>query len=154
VFDIVRSDPGYANDRPAATRVVNLLMNEISYLLSNAAVWIEGGLAEFLECFDYPFLNSADVDWYSQLLLMVFPEKEKAICQKFIDSIGGQDDTEVYFHWHAASAPMRVELEEWKRLKALALAGKPLDGDAAARFEYLEYEADVGDGRKATTAAR
>jgi cellobiose phosphorylase len=148
VFDIVRRDPGYANDRPAATRVVNLLMNEISYLLSNAAVWIEGGLAEFLECFDYPFLNSADVDWYSQLLLMVFPEKEKAICQKFIDSIGGQDDTEVYFHWHAASAQMRVELEEWKKLKALALSGKPLDGDAAARFEYLEYEADVGDGKK------
>jgi uncharacterized protein (DUF608 family) len=148
VFDIVRSDPGYANDRPAATRVVNLLMNEISYLLSNAAVWIEGGLAEFLECFDYPFLNSADVDWYSQLMLMVFPEKEKAICQKFIDSIGGHDDTEVYFHWHAASAQMRVEFEEWKKLKALALAGKPLEGDAAARFEYLEYEADVGDGKK------
>jgi len=148
VFDIVRGDPGYANDRPAATRVVNLLMNEISYLLSNAAIWIEGGLAEFLECFDYPFLNSADVDWYSQLMLMVFPEKEKAICQKFIDSIGGQDNAEVYFHWHAASAQMRVEFEEWKKLKALALAGKPLAGDAAARFEYLEYEADVGDGKK------
>jgi cellobiose phosphorylase len=148
VFDIVRSDFGYANDRPAATRVVNLLTNELSYLLSNAAVWIEGGLAEFLECFDYPFLNSADVDWYSQLLLMVFPEKEKAICQKFIDSIGDQDDTEVYFHWHAASAQMRVELEEWKKLKALVDAGKPLDGDKAARFEYLEYEADVGDGKK------
>jgi uncharacterized protein (DUF608 family) len=148
VFDIVRSDAGYANDRPAATRVVNLLMNEISYLLSNAAIWIEGGLAEFLECFDYPFLNSADVDWYSQLMLMVFPEKEKAICQKFIDSIGDKEDTEVYFHWHAASAQMRVELEEWKKLKALAIAGKPLAGDQAARFEYLEYEADVGDGKK------
>jgi uncharacterized protein (DUF608 family) len=88
------------------------------------------------------------VDWYSQLLLMVFPEKEKAICQKFIDSIGGQDNTEVYFHWHAASAQMRVEFEEWKKLKALVDSGKPLPGDAAARFEYLEYEADVGDGKK------
>jgi cellobiose phosphorylase len=152
VFDIVRSDSGYANDRPAATRVVNLLMNEISYLLSNAAIWIEGGLAEFLECFDYPFLNSADVDWYSQLMLMVFPEKEKAICQKFIDSINDQDDTEVYFHWHAASAQMRVELEEWKKLKALADAGKPLSGDQAARFDYLEFEADVGDGKKGYSA--
>ena len=148
MFDIVRGDPGYAQDRPAATRVANLLLNEISYLLSNAAIWVEKGLAEFLECFDYPFLNSADVDWYSQLLLMVFPEKEKAICQKFIDSIGDQDDTEVYFHWHAASAQMRVELEEWKKLKALADAGLPLSGDQAARFEYLEFEADVGDGKK------
>jgi len=148
VFDIVRGDPGYANDRPAAMRVVNLLTNEISYLLSNAAIWIEGGLAEFLECFDYPFLNSADVDWYSQLLLMVFPEKEKAICQKFIDSIGDHDDTEVYFHWHAANAKMRAELEEWKKLAALVGAGKTLQGDQAARFEYLEYEADVGDGKQ------
>jgi len=148
VFDIVRGDPGYANDRPAATRVVNLLTNELSYLLSNAAIWIEGGLAEFLECFDYPFLNSADVDWYSQLMLMVFPEKEKAICQKFIESISDHDDTEVYYHWHAASAQMRVELEEWKKLKALADAGKPFSGDQAARFEHLEYEADVGDGKK------
>ncbi len=148
VFDIVRSDPGYKSDRPAANRVVNLLLNELSYLLSNAAFWIEKGLAEFLECFDYPFLNSADVDWYSQLMLMVFPEKEKAICQKFIDSINDHDDTEVYYHWHAASAQMRVELEEWKKLKALARAGKTLAGDQAARFEYLEYEADVGDGKK------
>jgi len=175
VFDIVRSDPGYASDRPAATRVVNLLMNELSYLLSNAAFWVDqlgtpegvpkpsrdaslpaepagsargGGLAEFLECFDYPFLNSADVDWYSQLMLMVFPEKEKAICQKFIDSISDHDDTEVYYHWHAASAQMRVELEEWKTLKALVDAGKALSGDQATRFEYLEFEADVGDGKK------
>jgi cellobiose phosphorylase len=163
VFDIVRSDPGYANDRPAATRVVNLLTNELAYLLSNAAIWInrdaslpadpagaahEGGLAEFLECFDYPFLNSADVDWYSQLLLMVFPEKETAICQKFIDSIGDQDDAEVYFHWHAANAKMRAEFDEWKKLKALLDAGKTLAGDQVTRFEYLEFEADVGDDKK------
>jgi cellobiose phosphorylase len=148
VFDAVRSDPGYANDRPAATRVANLLLNELSYLLSNAAIWIDKGLAEFLECFDYPFLNSADVDWYSQLLLMVFPEKEKAICQKFIDSISDQDATEVYFHWHAANAKMRAELEEWKKLRALVLAGKTLEGEQAARFEYLEHEADIGDGKK------
>jgi cellobiose phosphorylase len=154
-FDIVRSDPGYASDRPAATRVVNLLVNELSYLLSNAAIWVDqhgnardGGVAEFLECFDYPFLNSADVDWYSQLLLMVFPDKEKAICQKFVDSINDHDDTLVYYHWHAANAQMRVELEEWKKLKALADAGQALSGTEAARFEYLEYEADVGDGKK------
>jgi cellobiose phosphorylase len=148
VFDIVRGDPGYANDRPAAMRVVNLLMNELSYLLSNAAIWIEQGVAEFLECFDYPFLNSADVDWYSQLMLMVFPEKEKAVCQKFIDSIGDQNDTEVYYHWHAANAKMRAEFEEWNKLKALVVAGRTLGGDKAARFEYLEHEADVGDGKK------
>lgn len=148
VFDIVRADSGYANDRPAANRVVNLLLNELSYLLSNAAFWVDKGLAEFLECFDYPFLNSADVDWYSQLMLMVFPEKEKAICQKFIDSISDHDDTEVYYHWHAASAQMRVELEEWKKLKAIVDGGKALSGDQAARFEYLEFEADVGDGKR------
>ncbi len=152
VFAIVRADAGYAKDRAAATRVVDLLLNELAYLQSNAAFWVESaggrGLAEFLECFDYPFLNSADVDWYSQLLLMVFPEKEKAICQKFIDSIDDQDDTEVYFHWHAASAQMRVEFEEWRKLKAQVDAGQPLAGDQAARFAHLELEADIGDGKK------
>jgi len=147
VFAAVRRDPEYADDRPAAVRVVNLLLNELSYLLANAAIWTDQGPAAFLECFDYPFLNSADVDWYSLLMLMVFPEKEKAICQKFIDSILDQDDTETHFHWHAASAQMRAEFEEWRGLKAMAASGKDLEPGQATRFAYLEYAADVGDGR-------
>lgn len=147
VFDSVRKDPGYADDRTAAVRVVNLLLNELSYLLANAAIWTDQGPAAFLECFDYPFLNSADVDWYSLLMLMVFPDKEKAICQKFIDSILDQDGTETHFHWHAANAKMRVEYDEWRGLKSLVASGVGLDGNQASRFEYLEYEADVGDGR-------
>ncbi len=147
VFAAVRRDPEYADDRPAAVRVVNLLLNELSYLLANAAIWTDQGPAAFLECFDYPFLNSADVDWYSLLMLMVFPDKEKAICQKFIDSILDQDDTETHFHWHAANAKMRAEYEEWRALKTIAASGKTLDASQADRFEYLEYVADVGDGR-------
>ncbi|MEO7424410.1 MAG: GH116 family glycosyl hydrolase, partial [Fibrobacteria bacterium] len=147
VFASVRRDPEYADDRPAAVRVVNLLLNELSYLLANAAIWTDKGPAAFLECFDYPFLNSADVDWYSLLLLMVFPDKEKAVCQKFIDSILDQDDAETHFHWHAANANMRAEYEEWRGLKVIAASGQDLDPARAARFEYLEYVADVGDGR-------
>jgi hypothetical protein len=147
VFAAVRRDPEYADDRPAAVRVVNLLLNELSYLLANAAIWTGKGPAAFLECFDYPFLNSADVDWYSLLMLMVFPDKEKAICQKFIDSILDQDDTETYFHWHAANAKMRAEFEEWRGLASLVATGKELEPGQADRFAYLEYEADVGDGR-------
>lgn len=144
-FAAVRRDPEYADDRPGAVRVVNLLLNELSYLLANAAIWADKGPAAFLECFDYPFLNSADVDWYSLLMLMVFPDKEKAICQKFIDSILDEDRTETYFHWHAANAKMRAEFEEWRALGAAA--GKGLEPAQAERFAYLEYEADVGDGR-------
>jgi cellobiose phosphorylase len=147
VFAAVRRDAEYADDRPAAVRVVNLLLNELSYLLANAAIWTDQGPAAFLECFDYPFLNSADVDWYSLLLLMVFPDKEKAVCQKFIDSILDQDDTETHFHWHAANAKMRAEYEEWRGLKSIAASGRDLEPGQAGRFEYLEYEADVGDGR-------
>ncbi|MEO6097133.1 MAG: GH116 family glycosyl hydrolase [Fibrobacteria bacterium] len=146
VFAAVRQDPEYADDRPGAVRVVNLLLNELSYLLANAAIWTDGAAA-FLECFDYPFLNSADVDWYSLLMLMVFPDKEKAICQKFIDSIESHDDTETHYHWHAASAQMRVEYEEWRALKSSIASGRVLEPGQASRFEYLEFEADVGDGR-------
>ena len=47
VFAAVRRDPEYADDRPAAVRVVNLLLNELSYLLANAAIWTDQARPRF-----------------------------------------------------------------------------------------------------------
>jgi hypothetical protein len=59
--------------------------------LSNASVWIEdkngNDVARFVECFDYPYNNSSDVDWYSMIMLMLFPNIEQELCQRAIDSI-------------------------------------------------------------------
>jgi uncharacterized protein (DUF608 family) len=60
----------------------------------------EHGRARFLECFDYPFNNSADVDFYSKLLLAVFPRMELDLCQKFIDSINMKDEEFRFYHFH------------------------------------------------------
>ena len=36
--------------------------------------------------FDYAYIDPSDVDWYSMVLLMLFPVVEKDLCQGFIDS--------------------------------------------------------------------
>jgi uncharacterized protein (DUF608 family) len=92
IFQSLRSQPMYKNDNDGVLRAGRLLLNELSYLLSNASVLDQNEQARFLECFDYPFNNSADVDFYSKLLLSVFPEFELDLCNKFINSINVKDD--------------------------------------------------------------
>ncbi len=98
MFDTVRHSPACAGDEESVLRTVRLLLNELSYLSSNASVLDREGQARFLECFDYPFNNSADVDFYSKLLLAAFPEIELDLCRKFIDSINKKDDDFRFFH--------------------------------------------------------
>lgn len=88
----LQSQAMYKNDTEGALRAGRLLLNELSYLMSNASVLDENEQVRFLECFDYPFNNSADVDFYSKLLLSIFPEFELDLCNRFIDSINHKDD--------------------------------------------------------------
>lgn len=92
IYSSLQSMPMYKNDTEGALRGARLLFNELSYLLSNASVLDQKDQARFLECFDYPFNNSADVDFYSKLLLSIFPQFELELCEKFIDSINKKDD--------------------------------------------------------------
>ncbi len=100
VLESLLVSPAYRNDKNRAVRVARLLFNELSYLLSNASVVDKKGRGRFLECFDYPFNNSADVDFYSKLLLTVFPQMELYLCQKFIDSINVKDEEFRFYHFH------------------------------------------------------
>ncbi|NLL13897.1 MAG: hypothetical protein GX267_10875 [Fibrobacter sp.] len=92
IYSSLQSMPMYKNDTEGALRAARLLFNELSYLLSNASVLDQKDQARFLECFDYPFNNSADVDFYSKLLLSIFPQFELELCEKFIDSINKKDE--------------------------------------------------------------
>ena len=116
MFDFIRTSPSYKNDRPGALRLARLVFNEFSFPLSNAAVWIKGqdgkDVARFLECFDYAYLDPSDVEWYSMVLLTLFPEVEQELCQRFIDSIQAQDLTERYYHHHASFVEARKHFEE------------------------------------------
>jgi uncharacterized protein (DUF608 family) len=116
IFDHIRKSPSYKDDRDGALRLTRLILNEFSFPLSNAAVWIEdkdgNDVARFLECFDYAYINPSDVDWYSMVMLVLFPNIEQELCQRFIDSILAEDLTDRYYHYHSSFVEARKHFQE------------------------------------------
>ncbi len=116
MLELISKSPSYKNDKKGALLLLRLIVNEFHFPLSNAAAWIEDNdgndVARFLECFDYPYVNSQDVDWFSPILLMLFPEVEREICQRFIDSIMEENLTERFYHTHASFAEARQHFVE------------------------------------------
>jgi uncharacterized protein (DUF608 family) len=116
IFDNISKSPSYKNDKDGALRLTRLILNEFSFPLSNAAVWVEdengNDRARFLECFDYAYIDPSDVDWYSMVLLVLFPNIEKEICQRFIDSILAEDLTPRYYHYHSSFVEARKHFQE------------------------------------------
>jgi uncharacterized protein (DUF608 family) len=116
IFDQIRKTPSYKNDRTGALRLTRLILNEFSFPLSNAAVWIEdkngNETARFLECFDYAYIDPSDVDWYSMVMLILFPNIEEELCQSFINSIERENTNERYYHLHASFVEARKHFED------------------------------------------
>lgn len=116
MFELIQRSPSYKNDKNGALRLLRLIVNEFHFPLANAAAWIEdkegNDIARFLECYDYPYVNSQDVDWFSPILMLMFPEVEKEICQRFIDSILEENLTERFYHTHASFAEARQHFVE------------------------------------------
>jgi uncharacterized protein (DUF608 family) len=116
ILDSIQASPSYRGDRAGALRLTRLILNELHFPLSNAIVWIEDETgrerARFLECFDYAYIDPSDVDWYSMVLLMLFPRVEKDLCQGFIDSIQAEDPTPRYYHYHASFVEARKHFQE------------------------------------------
>lgn len=116
IFDLISKSSSYKNDKVGALRLTRLILNEFSFPLSNAAVWVEDDdgneRARFLECIDYAYIDPSDVDWYSMVLLVLFPDIEKEICQRFIDSIQAEDPTPRYYHYHSSFIEARKHFQE------------------------------------------
>ena len=115
IFDSIQSSASYKGDRAGALRLTRLILNELHFPLSNAIVWVEdkkGERARFLECFDYAYIDPSDVDWYSMVLLLLFPRVEKDLCQGFIDSIQAEDPTPRFYHDHASNVEARKHFDE------------------------------------------
>lgn len=117
IFDHIQQSPSYKDDKDGALRLTRLILNEFSFPLSNAAVWIEdkdgNDAARFLECFDYAYINPSDVDWYSMVMLILFPNIEQELCQRFIDSILAEDLKDRYYHFHASFVEARMHFENY-----------------------------------------
>jgi uncharacterized protein (DUF608 family) len=115
IFDLISSSASYQNDSEGAYRLTRLMLNELHFPLSNACIWVEDENVErarFLECFDYSYIDPSDVDWYSMVLLILFPKVEKDLCQAFIDSINAVDPTPRWYHHHASFVEARMHFEE------------------------------------------
>lgn len=116
IHDFIRKSPSYKNDQAGALRLTRLILNEFSFPLSNAAVWIEDkngdDVARFLECFDYAYLDPSDVEWYSMIMLVLFPNVERNLCQGFVDSILAEDLTPRFYHIHASFVEARKHFLE------------------------------------------
>ena len=111
IFNQIIQSSSYKDDREGALRLSRLIFNEFSFPLSNACVWTENkegnDVARFLECFDYAYINPSDVDWYSMVLLILFPDIEQELCQRFIDSILAEDPTPRFYHYHSSFVEAR-----------------------------------------------
>ena len=116
IFELIQKNPSYKNDKNGALRLARLIFNEFSFPLSNAAAWVEdddgNDRARFLECFDYAYIDPSDVDWYSMVLLALFPNVEQEICQSFVDSILAEDPTPRYYHYHSSFVEARKHFQE------------------------------------------
>jgi uncharacterized protein (DUF608 family) len=117
IYEIIEKNPTYKNDKAGAMRLARLIFNEFSFPLSNAAVWVEdddgNDRARFLECFDYAYIDPSDVDWYSMVLLVLFPNIEREICQRFVDSILAEDPTPRFYHYHSSFVEARKHFQEY-----------------------------------------
>jgi uncharacterized protein (DUF608 family) len=116
IYDMIQASPSYKADKPGALRLTRLILNELHFPLSNAIVWVEdengNERARFLECFDYAYIDPSDVDWYSMVLLMLFPAVEKDLCQAFIDSIQAEDPAPRWYHYHASFVEARKHFQD------------------------------------------
>jgi uncharacterized protein (DUF608 family) len=117
IYDLIQSSPSYKNDREGALRLTRLILNEFSFPLSNACVWVEdengNETARFLECFDYAYIDPSDVDWYSMVMLILFPKIEEELCQSFINSILRENAAKRYYHFHASFTEARQHFEAY-----------------------------------------
>jgi uncharacterized protein (DUF608 family) len=117
IFDQIKKSDSYQDDRDGALRLTRLILNELSFPLSNACAWVqdENGeeRARFLECFDYAYINPSDVDWYSMVLLVLFPNIERELCQRFVDSILAEDPELRFYHYHASFVEARMHFESY-----------------------------------------
>ncbi|MCW5849255.1 MAG: hypothetical protein KIT87_04165 [Anaerolineae bacterium] len=102
------------------------LFNELYYLVDGGTVWengrVDGGAGPatrgtprevghfaFMECFDYPFYNTFDVNFYaSYALALLWPELEQSIIRDFAATVPQSDPTLRTVEWSKKPAPRKT----------------------------------------------
>ena len=106
------------------------LFNELYYVVDGGTVWTDGepdttrrkttppaiadagerdrdGIGRFglVECYDYPFYNTLDVNFYASFaLLRLWPDLERAVIRDFVESVDVHDPATVEIQWSGLPA--------------------------------------------------
>jgi non-lysosomal glucosylceramidase len=106
------------------------LFNELYFMVDGGTLWTDGSpipaegstppadlaaaaggpLGRFaqIECFDYPFYNTLDVDFYASFArLQLWPELERAVIREFVASVDVDDPAVVEIQWSGKLAPRK-----------------------------------------------
>lgn len=114
----ILDDPGRPDWYKAA------LFNELYFLVDGGTAWVDGradggpepadadrddraelGRFAILECFDYAFYNTVDVDFYaSWALLLLWPRLERSVIRDFVPTIALDDPEVVTLAWDGSRA--------------------------------------------------
>jgi non-lysosomal glucosylceramidase len=106
------------------------LFNELYFMVDGGTLWTDGppmpadglpprpgaaagdggafGRFAQIECFDYPFYNTLDVDFYASFArLRLWPELERSVIREFVASVDVDDPAIVEIQWSGKSAPRK-----------------------------------------------
>jgi non-lysosomal glucosylceramidase len=106
------------------------LFNELYFMVDGGTLWTDGppmpadgwiappgadpeaggpfGRFAQIECFDYPFYNTLDVDFYASFArLQLWPELERAVIREFVASVDVDDPAVVQIQWSGKPAPRK-----------------------------------------------
>ena len=104
------------------------LFNELYYLVDGGTVWVDGradggpepddgdrddradlGRWAILECFDYAFYNTVDVNFYaSWALLLLWPRLERSVIRDVAATVTIDDPEVVTLAWNGSRAPRKL----------------------------------------------
>jgi non-lysosomal glucosylceramidase len=166
--------PILTSDRPDWLK--SALFNELYYLVDGGTTWEAGevgkglrtvGTGHFgcLECFDYPYVNTYDVHFYSSFaLLMNWPEIDNSIQRDFADSIEIEDTRMVDFlfeggramrkpsgiiphdlgipeedPWHSLNGYRAQDVSRWKDLNSKFVLQVYRNYIFTKNLEFLQY---------------
>ena len=117
----------YLADASRPDWYVSALFNELYFMVDGGTLWTDGppmpadgwtptpgadpaaggplGRFAQIECFDYPFYNTLDVDFYASFArLQLWPELERAVIREFVAAVDVHDPAIVEIQWSGKPA--------------------------------------------------
>jgi non-lysosomal glucosylceramidase len=102
----------YLADTRTPTWYKTALFNELYALVDNGTAWDDGtpGHFSYLECFDYAFYSTLDVEAYASFALaQLFPDLDKLEARDFARGVEAEDLTPHEIGWNKEKKPRKLK---------------------------------------------